>query len=399
MKYLDCFRFLITLVLSLGSIGIAFADGIVGSVTSAPIYPNGIVVDERSGLNINLQNDQNPGFLFMNPEVRGYGLPPGGSMEIELVSGFQRDPNVPLDGSSLLLTSGTPQQGLPGRLSGFEVLEGKNDKTFLIKVTNPTGVLPEETLSAAEGAAQDPIPQKGIKIIHIGRNHAFVSRGEKGVVSVRILDSGQNVIASGTGEVTFLREPRPQVFPTNITHKQRNHNWQRVKVGQIVGVANNTLPIPLLMYERNDGLERNGILGAGVLSAQALSDIGYAMPPELARYTGGLILQDQDGNGFLNPAVDKIIGGIIDQSPQGAVGHQVVTPLVQEKPFLSRPSGDFNPKAGRAFGGALMQVVYIAGNVPGLYRPTFALLERPGDITSLDGSKYTYTVVVEPSPN
>ena len=131
MKHLNVFRVLATLACSFASVGIALADGIVGSVTSAPIYPNGIVVDERSGLNINLQNDQNPGFLFMNPEVRGYGLPPGGSMEIELVSGFQRDPNVPLDSSSLLLTSGTPQQGLPGRLSGFEVQEGENNKTVL----------------------------------------------------------------------------------------------------------------------------------------------------------------------------------------------------------------------------------------------------------------------------
>ena len=92
----------------------SFADGIVSQVVSAPIFANGTVRDIPSGINIYLQTDNVRGLDFMNPAVIGYGIPPGGSMEVELVSGFERDPNVPLDSRSLLLTVGAPQQGLPG---------------------------------------------------------------------------------------------------------------------------------------------------------------------------------------------------------------------------------------------------------------------------------------------
>ncbi len=30
----------------------------------------------------------------MNPEIMGYGVPAGGRLEVELVSGFERDPGI-----------------------------------------------------------------------------------------------------------------------------------------------------------------------------------------------------------------------------------------------------------------------------------------------------------------
>ena len=81
--------------------------------------------------------------------------------------------------------------------------------------------------------------------------------------------------------------------------------------------------------------------------------------------------------------------------PKGASGHQVLSPLVNEKPFLSVDTRRFNERAGVNIGGAIMQVVFIAGDMPGLYRITFSLLERPGDFDSPDGSSFTYTVVAE----
>ena len=212
------------IVASLMHSGLAFADGIVSTVTSAPIHPNGIVRDVRSGLNIHLQNDQFKGLDFMDPSVPGYGIPPGGRLEVELTTGFQRDPNIPLDDRSILLVVGTPQQGLPARALGLSVQEGRNQNTFVITSNNPDGARPDQLLSPAPGAASDPIRARGIKIVHVGRTRAFVSRGEKGSVAVRFLDRSGNLIAGGVGEVSFLPEPRPQVYPTNVPHDQRNHN-------------------------------------------------------------------------------------------------------------------------------------------------------------------------------
>lgn len=373
----------------------ALAEGIVSQVVTAPIFANGTVRDIPSGINIYLQNDNNRGLDFMNPDVIGYGIPPGGSLEVEMKEGFERNPDVALDGKSLLLTVGAPQQGLPEKATGHVISEGENAYTFVIKPTNKDGIIPENLASTAKGVAFDQVQQRGIKIIHIGRSFAFTSRGEKGVVEVRFKDKGDNVIARGQGELLFLAKPRPQIFPTNITHDQRNHNWQRLNPGQVVGVAKGTLPMPFLLFDENEGIGNMGIFGAGVLSAPQLKDIGFEMPKALERYNGGLILKDRNGDGFLSPLNDIIIGGIVNESPEGATGYQVVTPLVNEKPFLSKATTEFNQRAGEAFGGSIMQVVYIAGDKIGKYRMTFSLLERLGDITSPDGSSVTYTVVVE----
>ncbi len=42
-----------------------------------------------------------------------------------------------------------------------------------------------------------------------------------------------------------------------------------------------------------------------------------------------------------------------------------------------------------------MKLAFTAGNKPGLYRPTLALLRDPQNPGNGDGSKYTYTIVVE----
>ena len=193
----------------------------------------------------------------------------------------------------------------------------------------------------------------------------------------------------------FLPEPIPQIFPTNVPHDQRNHNWQRVDAGKILGVASNTLPLPFMLYERNEGLGNNGTLGAGVLSAAQLAELKFELSEELSVFDGGLIIKDADGNGFLHPAIDTIIGGIRIAAPEGAEGYQILTPLVSEKPFLSVPTSRYNERAGANIGGAIMQVVFIAGDKPGLYRPTFSLLKVPGDPASGIGSSTTYTIVVE----
>ena len=373
----------------------SLSDGIISQVVSAPTFANATLRDGPSGLNIYLQSDNVKGLDFMNPEVIGYGVSPRGSLEVELVSGFERNKNVPLDDTSILLTVGAPQQGLPAKLTGHVISQGKNENTFVIKPTGIDSMLPEKLASPAKGVGFDQIQQRGIKIIHIGRNFAFTSRGEKGIVEVRFKDSSGNIIATGRSEITFLQASKPQIFPTNITHDQRNHNWQRLGPGQVVGVAKGTLPMPFLMFQKNLDIGKMGLNDVGVLSSQQLSDLSYEMPQELERYNGGLILQDNNGDGFLKPEDDIIVGGIVNEVPEGAIGYQVVTPLVREKPFLSKPTGDFNERAGQALGGSIMQVVYIAGDKIGNYRMTFSLLERFGDVTSPDGSSVTYTIIVE----
>ncbi|GBE42033.1 hypothetical protein BMS3Bbin10_00089 [bacterium BMS3Bbin10] len=378
-----------------GNPAAAASDGIVSMVVSSPIFANGTVRGIRSGINIYLQRDGARGLEFMNPEVTGYGIPPGGRMEVEMVEGFRRDPNIPLAQPSILLVAGTPQQGLPGRSAGYTVGQGNNENTFVIMPTSPRGLTAIDLKTKVPGAKRDPIPQRGIKIVHVGMTMAFVSRGERGRVEVRIYDGKGKIVSRGAAEIKFLAKPRPQIFPTNIPQGKRNHNWQRVAPGETVGATSETVPLSFLLFERNEGFGNKGIMGAGVLSAQQLATFGFSVPPALKRYTAGLILQDSDGDGLLNPSQDKIIGGITIAAPRGAKGHQVSTPLVRGNLYLSSPTRNFSEVAGRKLGGAIMLLEFVAGNKKGLYRPTFALLSDPDNIASGDGSVYSYTIVVE----
>jgi hypothetical protein len=132
-----------------------------------------------------------------------------------------------------------------------------------------------------------------------------------------------------------------------------------------------------------------------VLSTQQLKAMGYDKPAEIARYNGGLIVQDSDGDGALDPATDRIIGGVIGEAPAGAKGQELRSLEVNGKPVLSAATETLVPKAGKRWGGAQMRLQFTAGDTAGKYRPTLALLRDPENLGSGDGSRYTYTIVVE----
>ncbi len=381
----------------------ARADGIVGAVVNSPLSAAGTVRDARVGINIYLQSAQAPGIEFMDPGVVGYGIPAGGRLEIELAKGFERDIGVPLVQSAIMLVTGAPQQGLPGKKVGYTVGEGDDENTFVITPTSAGGLAAEALMTPAPGAKGDPIRQRGIKVVHVGFfESAFFNRGQTGTVKVRFVDGDGAVVHRGSATVDFLDAPAPQILPTNLTDKRRNHNWQRVGSGETLGHTPGTVPVTLMLYARADGVAaaemvafKQGIIGAGVLSTQQLKAMGFAKPAAIKRYNGGLIVQDANGDGRLDPASDRIIGGIIGKAPSGARGQELKSLVRDGKLDLSRPAAAFDPKAGKRFGGAIMQLEFTAGSKPGKYRPTLALLRDPNDLASGDGARYTYTIVVE----
>ena len=89
----------------------------------------------------------------MNPEVIGYGIPAGGRLEVEMVSGFERDASIAIAQPSIMLVGGAPQQGLPGAAVGYTVEEGGNENTFVIVPQFPDEGLPaEDLMTPAPGA-------------------------------------------------------------------------------------------------------------------------------------------------------------------------------------------------------------------------------------------------------
>ncbi|MCZ6534061.1 MAG: hypothetical protein O7A08_14000, partial [SAR324 cluster bacterium] len=375
---------------------------IVSDVVSSPLSAAGTVRGAHTGLNVYLQSPAAEGLDFMDPAVVGYGIPAGGRVEIELAGGFIRDPGVKLTQKAIMVVTGAPQQGMPGKKVGYAVSQGGNSNTYAITPTKPGGLMAEQLMSPAPGAAGDPIRQRGIKVFHIGfLASPFKNGADRGTVRVRFYDGNNKVIREGEGSIRFLPDAVPQIFPNNIPQKQRNHNWQRIAPGETLAVTPGTVPITLNLFEQASGAPhemvkfKQGIVGAGVLSTQQLQAMGYSRPAALARYNGGLIVKDSNGDGKLDPRVDRIIGGVLGRAPSGAKGQELRTLEQQGRLVLSEPMGNFHPKIGKLFGGAVMQLQFTAGDKPGKYRPTLALLRDPENLHSGDGSSTTYTIVVK----
>lgn len=371
------------------------ADGIVAKVVNSPLNSAGLVRGGYTALNIYLQKPGARGIEFFNPEIPGYGIPPGGRIEVELGGGFTRDPAVAMDASAVHMVSGTPQQGLSSKALGYGSHEGANPNTFVLTAATPDGLPAEKLLPRATVQKLDPIPNIGLKVFHIGLGaFAFSNRGDRGSVTVRIIDKDNKVLASGSAEVAFWDAPRPQIHPNNFLHKGRNHIWQRVPPGGTPGKVAGTVPLTLMLFEKPSGAPGSnaGIVGAGILSRKQLAEMNFTVPAEIVRYDNGLILKDTNGDGKLDPRQDRIIGGVISGDLKG---YDVRSFEADGAPMLSQATGTFSERIGKRFGGAVMQVFFHTDYKAGTYRPTFALLKDPGDLNSGDGSSYTYTVIAE----
>jgi len=376
-------------------------SNIVSTIVNAPLAAAGTVQDAKVGINVYLQNEKAPGMEFMDPNVVGYGIPAGGRLEVEMGGDFERDWEVGLSQAAVMLVTGAPQQGLPGKAVGYAVEEG-DVNTFVFAPTAEAGLPAEKLMSPAPGAAKDQVRNRGIKVIHIGfMQSAFINNGKQGTVAVRIVDANGKVVGKGSGKIDFIAGAVPQVLPTNFPDGRRNHNWQKIKSGQTLGQTDGTVPVTAMLYDKANVPAqemvkfKGGISGAGVLSTPQLRGMGYEKPASIARYNGGLILRDSDGDGALDPARDTIIGGIIASAPKGAKGQELRSLERDGKPVLSAATETIAEKPGKRFGGAVMQLQFTGGSLSGKYRPTLALLKEAGDLNSGDGSAYTYTIVVE----
>jgi hypothetical protein len=186
------------------------ADGIISKIVNSPLSATGLVSGARVGINIYLQSEEALGIEFMDPNVIGYGVPPRGPVEVEMEKGFNRDPKVQLTQKTIMVVTGAPQQGIPGKAVGYTVGEGGNANTITITPTGDNGLPAVNLMSPAPGAKGDPIRQRGIKVFHVGLlESAFVNSGTSGTVEVRIVDGRGGVVHVGSASVDFIDEPVP----------------------------------------------------------------------------------------------------------------------------------------------------------------------------------------------
>ena len=297
-----------------------------------------------------------------NPAVPGFSMRAGELLRLAMPSAFKRNAPVAISADTdvnLVLTKGWPQGAM--RLAG-QYRVGYDDKAHAMTVT------------ASQDVAAEAANAPGIKVIHLrGRSFINPMPGDYPVNVTHVAVDGKP-IATWQGQLKVIDDaPSARLAPTNFHLAPGvNGDYQKVAAGQ---VAPNHL-----------GLLLWGAQGA------ALNGVGIA-PRDLTRfprYTGGLLVQDTNQDRRLDPATDKVVGGIIGAAPQGATGQAATSPISADgTPVLSgevlRHAG-YPPAAG---GGkpnlGLLAIQFKAGSLPGLYRPTVELI---------GGNGYQFTVEV-----
>ena len=285
-----------------------------------------------------------------SPAVPGLGLNAGDTLRLTLPD-FQRNPAVAISADTdlnLVLTKGWPQRDV--HLQGqYRVHYDDASRSMVVTALHdiaPTG-------------ANAP----GIKVIHL-RGHSFVNPapGRYPVTLTRASADGR-MLARWRGQVDVLdHAPAARLAPSNF---------------QLAPPLNSTLQLVA------PGELAPHLLGLLLWGAQGVPMNGVGIAPrDLARfprYTGGLLVQDTNHDGRLDPATDPVVGGIIGAAPPGASGQAATSPLHPDgRPVLSGealrdPAYPAAMAGGRPNPG-LLTIQFRAGSLPGLYRPTVELL-------------------------
>ncbi|MEW6689157.1 MAG: hypothetical protein AB1452_08720 [Pseudomonadota bacterium] len=321
------------------------------AIAPAPISFDGHVAGRATDLVFVLVKDA-------NPATPGIGLAAGERLMVTLPKDFQRNPASGLREDSdfnLVLTRGWPQAAVPQK-GQYRIVY--DERSNAIGVHAMLDIKPEGPNAP------------GIKVIHLrGNTFLNLGPGDHPVrVSLLAADGSEKRAWQGQARIEF-DPPRARLAPTNFhLAPGTNSDYQKTGTGR-------------------EAPHWLGLLLWGP-TGSPLNFVGIA-PRDLARYPryiGGLLVQETDGDGKLDPARDKVVGGIIGAAPAGAKGQSATSPLRSDgKPILSGqvPRHEKYPGGGGKVNPGLLPVKFHAGDKPGLYRPTFELI---------GGNSYQFTI-------
>ena len=286
-----------------------------------------------------------------DPNKAGFAMRAGESLRLVLPAAFKRNTSVAVVAdmdTNLVLTKGWAQGSV--RLAeqyrvGFD--ESKNAMV----------------VTALKDISNEGTNAPGIKVIHLrGRTFNNPIPGDYPVTVTHASADGKALTVWQGGLKVLDGTPAARLAPTNFhLSPGTNADYQMAAVSQ---------PTPHLL----------GVLLWGAQGA-VLNGVGIA-PRDLTRfprYTGGLLVQDTNQDKRLDPATDKVVGGIIGAAPEGAVGQAATSPMGADgRPVLSgevlRNDGFPAAAGGGKPNPGLLAIQFKAGDKPGVYRPTVELI-------------------------
>ncbi len=322
-------------------------------VTPSPVTFNGHVSGQYTDYVFILVPDA-------NPATPGLAMKAGEMIRLNMPGAFMRNERVavvPDADTNMVFTKGWPQAGV--KLAGqYAIGYDAPSNTMTVKALTDIGV--------------DGANAPGIKVIHL-RGRTFLNPGPGDYpVTLEHVQTDGKVKATWAGTIKVLdNAPMARLAPTNFhLPPGTNSDYPKAAPGQVM-----SYPLGLLLWGE-----------AGI----QLNQVGIA-PRDLdrfPRYTGGLLVQDVNGDKVLDPAVDKVVGGIVGAAPQGAKGQSATSPIGADgKPVLSgevlRSAAFPTATGGGKPNPGLLTIQFRVGDKPGLYHPIFELL---------GGNSYTFTL-------
>jgi hypothetical protein len=235
-----------------------------------------------------------------NPSTPGVSLKAGETIRIRLPAAFKRNDQVAINpdaDTNMVFTKGWPQAGIK--------LQGQYRIGYDARSNSISAIALADIGTVGANAP-------GIKIIHL-RGRTFINPLPADyAVTVEHIGSDGKTLDVWSGSLKVKKEtPKARLAASNFhLPPGSNGDFQKVAVGQV-------LP------------NRLGLLLWGEAGAP-LNGVGIA-PRDLThfpRYTGGLLVQDANGDHVLDPAVDKVVGGIIGAAPDGATGQSATSPHI-----------------------------------------------------------------------
>jgi len=317
--------------LSLLAVGCAQQPGvniatIEADLQSAPVVSNGLVAGAPSEYNLVLRRTGVAAYRALDPQVRGFEIPSGGSLEIVHRDGFDRLNNPVAANTNIILTTGPQNPIVSTRGRGPQHGDWRIEDDGALTLT----VVPE----GPEGLSGARAQSMGLKVIHVrpnprsGEGPAIFRNGPPGTVltiDVQIRDAEGAVIAKGRARAPVMPPDQPKVFVSNArlqTGRQgrpeveaalvESVDFQRVGPGtrldQVTSAGPNQAPTFILFAPASDQpdsfVPQVGIAGVGLRLDGSNSG-------------RGVLIRDANGDQALGTD-EPVIGSVEISGPAGS---------------------------------------------------------------------------------
>jgi len=371
-------------------------DNILRAIVSPPVVSNGLIAGEPTEfIGVLAVEDVSPG-LAMDPENKGFQIPAGGYMEVEVGGTFERNGvdngkafRAINSNANFVLVTGLPQAPITVP-AGTGVQHGNytitDDGNKIITVT-PNGGKGKNGL---EGKRAKKI---GVKVVHIRprpntdeSTSPFTNgpAGTIGTLAVRIYKANGKIDEKGSASVTFPASGGQVVGPTNVglaTGRQGSPATTTAELVESVNFQHVAPGTELTNTVKGATFSEGAPYAPRFLLFDSLSNQPDSFIPQKGIANVGYILTSDPT--FAHIVQDTNFNGVPDGGDT-IIGHTTISGPAGSNPSIL-PSDALTSSGDGITGpnGSVYSTAVRIGDAPGVYKITAILIDGNVAITTI----------------